>query len=409
LSGSGPHGRIVKAMSRRRSPGRAGRRLPRSKPLPHQPPLRPLQGPPTTWCCKLFAEGSYEGPHDGMRKTIAKRLSESKQTIPHFYVSVDCQLDALLKLRGELNKAAPRKDDKPAYKLSVNDMVIKALALALRDVPDANVSWTDERHGQAQAFRCRRGCGHSGRSDHADRPRGRGKAAVCHFQRDEGHRQARQGPQAEARGIPGRHHGRLQHGHDGRQGLHGSIINPPHATICRGAAWRKRPVVKDGALCHRHGDDRDAFDRPPGASTARWARSCNGLQGLHRKPDGDAFRVRDWSGFIWSLGIGVLSLLVGVVLVADPLAGAIPLTLLVAVLFLATGVAKTMFALALRPASGWVWVLASGLVSVVLGVMILAGLPATATTILGLLLGIELVSNGVLFLFVALGLRRLGS
>ncbi|MBV6651041.1 HdeD family acid-resistance protein [Hoeflea alexandrii] len=122
-----------------------------------------------------------------------------------------------------------------------------------------------------------------------------------------------------------------------------------------------------------------------------------------------AFRVRDWSGFIWSLGIGVLSLLVGVVLVADPLAGAIPLTLLVAVLFLATGVAKTMFALALRPASGWVWVLASGLVSVVLGVMILAGLPATATTILGLLLGIELVSNGVLFLFVALGLRRLGS
>lgn len=121
-----------------------------------------------------------------------------------------------------------------------------------------------------------------------------------------------------------------------------------------------------------------------------------------------AFRVRDWSGFIWSLGIGVLSLLVGVVLVADPLAGAIPLTLLVAVLFLATGVAKTMFALALRPASGWVWVLASGLVSVVLGVMILAGLPATATTILGLLLGIELVSNGVLFLFVALGLRRLG-
>lgn len=122
-----------------------------------------------------------------------------------------------------------------------------------------------------------------------------------------------------------------------------------------------------------------------------------------------AFRVRDWSGFIWSLGIGVLSLLVGVVLVADPLAGAIPLTLLVAVLFLATGVAKAMFAIALRPASGWVWVLASGLVSVVLGVMILAGLPATATTILGLLLGIELVSNGVLFLFVALGLRRLGS
>ncbi|WP_340161880.1 DUF308 domain-containing protein [uncultured Hoeflea sp.] len=126
------------------------------------------------------------------------------------------------------------------------------------------------------------------------------------------------------------------------------------------------------------------------------------IQNIH------AFRVRDWPGFIWSLGIGVLSLLVGVILVADPLAGAIPLTLLVAVLFLATGVAKIMFALSLKPASGWVWVLVSGLVSAALGVLILAGLPASATTILGLLLGIELVSNGVLFLFVALGLRKLG-
>lgn len=121
-----------------------------------------------------------------------------------------------------------------------------------------------------------------------------------------------------------------------------------------------------------------------------------------------AFRVRNWPGFIWSLGLGVLSLIVGVVLVADPLAGSVSLTVLVAVLLLLTGVAKTMFALVLRPASGWIWVLASGLISVLLGVMILAGLPSTAATILGLLLGIELVSNGVLFLFVAMGLRQLG-
>ncbi len=78
-----------------------------------------------------------------MRKTIARRLTEAKQTIPHFYVTVDCELDALLKLRAELNAAAPEKDGKPAYKLSVNDMVIKALALALKAVPDANVSWTE--------------------------------------------------------------------------------------------------------------------------------------------------------------------------------------------------------------------------------------------------------------------------
>ena len=84
---------------------------------------------------KLFAEGSYElVPHDGMRKTIAKRLQEFKQTIPHFYVSVDCELDALLALRAQLNASAPvkktEKGDVPAFKLSVNDMVIKALALA---------------------------------------------------------------------------------------------------------------------------------------------------------------------------------------------------------------------------------------------------------------------------------------
>lgn len=93
---------------------------------------------------KLFEAGSYDlVPHDNMRKIIAKRLVESKQTIPHFYVTVDCNLDALMALRAQLNDAAPRKDSAPAYKLSVNDMIIKAMALALRDVPDANVSWTE--------------------------------------------------------------------------------------------------------------------------------------------------------------------------------------------------------------------------------------------------------------------------
>ena len=97
---------------------------------------------------KLFEQGSYElVPHDNMRKVIAKRLVEAKSTIPHFYLTLDCELDALLALRAQLNAAAPMKKtdkgDVPAYKLSVNDMVIKAMALALRDVPTANVSWTD--------------------------------------------------------------------------------------------------------------------------------------------------------------------------------------------------------------------------------------------------------------------------
>ncbi|TIM84487.1 MAG: pyruvate dehydrogenase complex dihydrolipoamide acetyltransferase, partial [Mesorhizobium sp.] len=78
---------------------------------------------------KLFADGSYElVPHDNMRKTIARRLVEATTTIPHFYLTLDCELDALLALRTQVNAAAPvKKTDKgeaPAYKLSVNDMVI---------------------------------------------------------------------------------------------------------------------------------------------------------------------------------------------------------------------------------------------------------------------------------------------
>lgn len=93
----------------------------------------------------MFADGSYEViPHDNMRKVIAQRLTQSKQTIPHFYLSVDCNLDKLLAARTEINATAPKGEDgKPAYKLSVNDFVIKALAMALQRVPDANATWTE--------------------------------------------------------------------------------------------------------------------------------------------------------------------------------------------------------------------------------------------------------------------------
>jgi pyruvate dehydrogenase E2 component (dihydrolipoamide acetyltransferase) len=97
---------------------------------------------------KLFEEGSYElVPHDNMRKTIARRLVEAKSTIPHFYLTVDCEIDALLALRAQINAAAPMKKtehgEAPLYKLSVNDMIIKAMAMALMAVPEANVSWTE--------------------------------------------------------------------------------------------------------------------------------------------------------------------------------------------------------------------------------------------------------------------------
>jgi pyruvate dehydrogenase E2 component (dihydrolipoamide acetyltransferase) len=93
----------------------------------------------------LYEDGSYDFvPHDSMRKIIAQRLTLSKQTIPHFYLTLDCDIGKLLAARTEINEAAPKdKDGKPAYKISVNDFVIKALALALQRVPDANVTWTE--------------------------------------------------------------------------------------------------------------------------------------------------------------------------------------------------------------------------------------------------------------------------
>ena len=92
----------------------------------------------------LYEQGTYDVvPHDNMRKIIAKRLVESKVTIPHFYLTVDCRLDQLLAARERLNARSP-KDGPSAYKLSVNDFIIKALALGLRDVPGANATWTSQ-------------------------------------------------------------------------------------------------------------------------------------------------------------------------------------------------------------------------------------------------------------------------
>jgi pyruvate dehydrogenase E2 component (dihydrolipoyllysine-residue acetyltransferase) len=148
VTGTGPHGRVVKADVEAALAG--GLKAAPAPAVTAAAPAAPAAPKPMAddQVLKLFAEGSYElVPHDNMRKTIARRLVEAKSTIPHFYLTLDCQLDALLALRTQLNAAAPtRKTDKgdmPIYKLSVNDLIIKAMALALRDVPEANVSWTD--------------------------------------------------------------------------------------------------------------------------------------------------------------------------------------------------------------------------------------------------------------------------
>jgi pyruvate dehydrogenase E2 component (dihydrolipoamide acetyltransferase) len=143
IDGSGPHGRIV---ARDVEAAKSGRGL-KTAGAPAAAAVAPSIAPSMSdaQVRALFEDGSYEVvPHDGMRRTIAQRLTQSTQTIPHFYLTIDCNIGKLLAAREEINAAAPKdKDGKPAYKLSVNDFVLKALALALQRIPDANVSWTD--------------------------------------------------------------------------------------------------------------------------------------------------------------------------------------------------------------------------------------------------------------------------
>ena len=143
IAGSGPHGRVI---ARDVAAAKAGTGLRAPGPAPvaaGAPMVAPSMSDQQIRA--LYEEGSYElVPHDGMRRTIAQRLTASVQTIPHFYLTIDCDIGKLLAAREEINAAAAKdKDGKPAYKLSVNDFVIKALALALQRVPDANVSWTE--------------------------------------------------------------------------------------------------------------------------------------------------------------------------------------------------------------------------------------------------------------------------
>jgi pyruvate dehydrogenase E2 component (dihydrolipoamide acetyltransferase) len=140
LRGSGPHGRIIARdiETAKSAPGVSAPGVSGGAPLA-------VQVPSDDKIRALFEPGSYDVvPHDNIRKVIARRLVEAKLTIPHFYLTLDCQIGKLLAAREEINAAAPKdKDGKPAYKLSVNDFVIKALALALQRIPDANVTWTE--------------------------------------------------------------------------------------------------------------------------------------------------------------------------------------------------------------------------------------------------------------------------
>ncbi|MEX0956365.1 MAG: pyruvate dehydrogenase complex dihydrolipoamide acetyltransferase [Rhizobiaceae bacterium] len=248
VSGSGPRGRVIKADVEAAAKSGGAKAAPGTQPA--AAPMARTMSDETV--LKLYEEGSYELlPHDSMRKTIAARLTESHQSIPSYLLTMDCSIDALLKLREEINASAPvtktEKGDTPAFKLSVNDFVIKAMALALRDVPRANASWTStarvlHKHadvGVAVAI-----------PDGLITPIVRKAeqktlSAISNEMKDLAKRaRDRKLKPEEYQG------GSTAVSNLGMFGVSSftSIINPPHASIVSIGAGVEKPVVKNGAL-----------------------------------------------------------------------------------------------------------------------------------------------------------------
>jgi pyruvate dehydrogenase E2 component (dihydrolipoamide acetyltransferase) len=253
LSGSGPHGRIIKrdveaALKAARAPEEGARSAradagtgvaPRGAGLPAPAPAAPMADDKVL---ALFEKSSYElVPHDGMRRIIAQRLTLSKQTIPHFYLTVDCRIDELLAARQRLNAASP-KDGPRAFRLTVNDFFIKALALALTQVPAANVTWTEAatlRHkysdvGVAVAIE---GGLFTPIIRHAEL---KSLSEISNEMRDLAERARKR------RLFPHEYQGGTTS--ISNLGMYGiksfeAVINPPHATILAVGAGEKRPVV----------------------------------------------------------------------------------------------------------------------------------------------------------------------
>jgi len=242
ITGSGPNGRIVKAdvegASAAPKPSPKPEAAPAAAPAPAAPP-KPTPAP-------VFTAPHKAVPNSSMRKVIARRLSESKATVPHFYVTMDIQIDALLKLRADLNARAP-KEGPGAFKLSVNDLVIKAVARVLRQFPSVNASWTDDAILQYHDVDI---------SVAVSIPDGlitpiirkadqKGLAAISAEMKDLAAR-AKSG-KLKPEEFQG---GGFSISNMGMFGVKdfSAIINPPQGGILAVSAGEQRPVVKDGAL-----------------------------------------------------------------------------------------------------------------------------------------------------------------
>ena len=273
LSGSGPHGRIVAAdieTAIAKGGGRAAA----------QP-----TGASAAQVKALYQGVEFEEvPLDGMRATIARRLVEAKQTIPHFYLVADVTMDALLKIREEANSGAP----KDSYKLSVNDFVIKALALALQRVPAANAVWAGDRILRFKQSDVGVAVAIDGGLltpviRNAD---GKSLSAISNEMKDLAARaKEKKLKPAEYQG------GSSAISNLGMYGVRefSAIINPPHATILAVGASQRRPVEARGWLGEiRQPDDGDAVLRSPRGRWRARRRTARGVQGVDREPGADA-------------------------------------------------------------------------------------------------------------------------
>ena len=255
LTGSGPHGRVVERDVRQAiAGGVAPKASASSSSAPQTAAVSQATamatGPSDAVTKSMFAAGSYEEiPHDGMRKTIARRLTEARQTIPQFYLTVDCEIDALLKLREQVNAASPKdKEGKPLWKVSVNDMVIKALACALMRVPDANVTWTEGamlKHHHADVGVAVALPGNGLITPILRKAETMPLSAIALGMKDFAARaKSRKLKPEEYQG------GTTAVSNLGMFGIKDftAVINPPHATILAVGGGEQRPVVKNGAL-----------------------------------------------------------------------------------------------------------------------------------------------------------------
>ncbi|HEX2725991.1 MAG TPA: pyruvate dehydrogenase complex dihydrolipoamide acetyltransferase, partial [Beijerinckiaceae bacterium] len=245
VQGSGPHGRIVERDVRGAISGGTAKA---AAPQPAAPLV--ARAPSDAQVKALFEAGSYEEiPHDNMRRTIARRLTEARQTIPQFYLTVDCEIDALLAMREQANAAAPKdKDGKPAYKISVNDMVIKALAVALTRVPDANVTWTEGamlKHKHADVGVAVALPGHGLITPIIRKAESKTLSEIANAMKDFAVRA--KGRKLKPEEYQG---GTTAVSNLGMFGIKDftAVINPPHSTILAVGGGEKRPVVKNGQL-----------------------------------------------------------------------------------------------------------------------------------------------------------------